>query len=141
MGHFTFARGGAFRRAATRRQIRPSVIIDRIRIPITRPPMNRRHHAVSLLQATQDSPTLARLTALSDDSVARLQAIQSLIPAPLRPAVHAGPIEGPVWCLVLDNNAAAAKIRQLLPALQAHLRSKGWALDSIRLKVRIGRGA
>jgi len=99
--------------------------------------MNRRHHPVTLLQATQDSPTLARLTALSDESVARLGAIQSLIPASLRGAVHAGPIEGPVWCLVLDNNAAAAKIRQLLPALEAHLRSKGWALDSIRLKVRI----
>jgi hypothetical protein len=102
--------------------------------------MNRRHHPVTLLQATQDSPTLARLTALSDDSVARLKAIQSLIPVSLRTAIKAGPIDGPVWCLVLDNVSAAAKIRQLLPAFESHLRSQGWELSSIRLKVQISRG-
>nr|MDP2192696.1 hypothetical protein [Rhodoferax sp.] len=101
--------------------------------------MNRRQHPVSLLQASQDSPTLARLIDLTRDSVARLKAIESLIPGPLRPAVKAGPIEGPVWCLILDNNAAAAKIRQLLPALEAHLRVKGWEVNSIRLKVQITR--
>jgi hypothetical protein len=101
--------------------------------------MNRRHHPVTLLQATQESPTLARLTALSDDSVARLKAIQTLIPASLRTTIKAGPIDGPVWCLVLDNNAAAAKIRQLLPAFESHLRSKGWEVTSIRLKVQIHR--
>ena len=99
--------------------------------------MNRRHHCVTLLQASQDSPTLFRLTELTRDSVARLKAIESLIPAPLRAAVKAGPIEGPVWCLILDNNAAAAKIRQLLPAFESHLRVKGWELSSIRLKVQV----
>lgn len=99
--------------------------------------MNRRQHSVTLLQASQDSPTLARLTELTRDSVARLKAIESLIPGPLRPAIKAGPIEGPVWCLILDNNAAAAKIRQILPALAAHLRVKGWEVNSIRLKVQI----
>ena len=99
--------------------------------------MNHRHHPVTLLQASQDSPTLARLTELSRDSVARLKAIESLIPAPLRCAVKAGPIDGEVWCLLLENNAAAAKIRQLLPALESHLRAKGWKLSSIRLKVQI----
>jgi hypothetical protein len=103
--------------------------------------MNRRHQSVTLLQASQDSPTLARLTELTRDSVARLKAIESLIPAPLRPAVKAGPIEGPVWCLILDNNAAAAKIRQLLPALESHLRVKGWEINSIRLKVQVPRKA
>lgn len=101
--------------------------------------MNRRNHPVTLLQASQDSPTLARLTELTRDSVARLKAIESLIPGALRPAVQAGPVEGPVWCLLLDNNAAAAKIRQILPALEAHLRSKGWEVNSIRLKVQIKR--
>lgn len=99
--------------------------------------MIRRHVPVTLLQATQDSPVLARLSALSDDSMARLKAIQSLIPTALRSAVTAGPIDGSGWCLLLDNNAAAAKMRQLLPALTAHLRSKGWEVTSIRLKVKI----
>ncbi len=99
--------------------------------------MNRRHQAFTLQQACEEAPTLARLTELSADSVARLKAVEPLIPAALRPALKAGPIEGPVWCLILSNNAAAAKIRQILPALQAHLRSKGWEVDSIRLKVQI----
>lgn len=80
---------------------------------------------------------LARLCALSDDSVARLKAVQPLIPAALRSAVTAGPIEGTSWCLLMDNNAAAAKVRQLLPTLVSHLRSKGWEVTSIRLKVKI----
>lgn len=101
--------------------------------------MNRRQHSVTLLQASQDSPTLAGLIALASESAARLKAIESLIPGTLRAAVKAGPIEGPVWCLVLDNNAAAAKIRQLLPALEAHLRVKGWDVNSIRVKVQIAR--
>ena len=101
--------------------------------------MNHRHHPVTLLQASQGSPTLARLIELSGDSVARLKAIEFLIPGSLRTSVKAGPIEGPVWCLILDNNAAAAKIRQILPALEAHLRIKGWDVNSIRLKVQISR--
>ena len=99
--------------------------------------MNRRHHSVTLLQASQNSPSLARLTELTRDSVARLKAIEPLIPQSLRNTVRAGPIEGPVWCLLLDNNASAAKFRQLLPSLAAHLRVKGWEVNSIRLKVQI----
>jgi hypothetical protein len=99
--------------------------------------MNRRHHAVTLLQASQDSPTLAKLTELTRDSVARLKSIEFLIPQGLRASVQAGPIEGPVWCLLLNNNACAAKFRQLLPAFESHLRVKGWEVNSIRLKVQI----
>ena len=99
--------------------------------------MNRRQYAITVLQASQDSPTLARLAELSRDSVARLNALDGLIPTALRPAIKAGPIDGDAWCLLLDNNAAAAKVRQLLPALLAHLRVKGWEINSIRLKVQI----
>ncbi|MFZ2739554.1 MAG: hypothetical protein WBI20_02690 [Burkholderiaceae bacterium] len=101
--------------------------------------MDRRHTPVSLLQASQDSPMLARLAELTRDSTARLKAIESLIPSALRSSVKAGPIEGLSWCLLLDNNAAASKIRQLLPALEAHLRSKGWDNIAIRLKIRVAR--
>lgn len=102
--------------------------------------MNRRHQAVTLLQATQESPVLARLSELARDSQARLQAIQPLIPAPMRAALTAGPIDGGTWCLMVSNNAAAAKLRQLLPALAAHLRSRGWEVTSIRLKVQAAQG-
>ena len=97
--------------------------------------MNRRHYAVTLQQASEESPTLAKLSALTRDSSERLKAIEMLIPATLRPALQAGPIDGDCWCLLVKSNAAAAKIRQLLPALQAHLRSRGWEVNAIRLKV------
>lgn len=80
---------------------------------------------------------LARLSELSKDSVARLTAVEAMIPAVLRPAVTAGPIDGSNWCLIVNSNAAAAKIRQLLPAMEAHLRTKGWQVSAIRLKVQI----
>lgn len=101
--------------------------------------MNRPHRSVTLQQASQDSPTLARLTDLTRDSVARLKAIEPLIPAALRPAIKAGPIDGSAWCLIVDNNAVASKIRQLLPTLLSCLQSRGWEIISIRLKVQITR--
>lgn len=97
--------------------------------------MNRRPNAVSLLQASQESPTLARLSELARDSVARLKAIEPLLPLTLRSAITAGPIDGPTWCLLVSSTAVAAKLRQLLPALQAHLRTQGWEVSAIRLKV------
>lgn len=96
---------------------------------------NRRGPAMSLFQATQASPSLARLTQLTRDSTQRLQAVLPLIPATLRPAITAGPIEGGSWCLLVGNSAVAAKLRQLVPALQADLRSKGWEVTAIRIKV------
>lgn len=101
---------------------------------------NRRNQTLSVLQATQNSPAFARLTELATESAARLKSLESLIPLTLRPSVHAGPIEGTAWCLLVSNNAAAAKIRQLLPLLQAHLRSKGWEVTAIRIKIQTSSG-
>ena len=47
----------------------------------------------------------------------------------------AGPIEDDVWCVLVKHNAAAAKLRQLLPAICAHLRSKGHNVQQVRLKL------
>ena len=55
--------------------------------------MNRRHYAITLQQASAESPTLAMLTALTKDSSERLKAIEPLLPAGLRTdTVRAGPI-------------------------------------------------
>lgn len=97
--------------------------------------MLRRTHAISAFEATQGSPTLAKLTEISRDSEQRLACIQSLVPFALRALLKAGPIEDHVWCLIVENNAAASKLRQLLPSLEAQLRIKGWPQTSIRLKV------
>ena len=97
--------------------------------------MNRRLHPVTLQQAAEDSPTLARLAELARESGERLKAVESLIPATLRPLVRPGPIDGPAWCLLVDGNAAAAKLRQVVPALLAQLCSRGWEVSAIRIKV------
>jgi hypothetical protein len=97
--------------------------------------MNRRNQAVTLLQATQSSPVLAHLAELAAQSSARLKVLEPLIPKSLLNCIRPGPIEGAVWCLLLDNNAIAAKLRQLLPALESHLRTKGFGEVSIRLRV------
>jgi hypothetical protein len=97
--------------------------------------MQRRHQAIPLQQAAQESPTFSLLMGRVRDSSDRLQAIRSLLPAPLRTAIQAGPIEEGVWCLLVSSNAVAAKLRQLLPALQAHLNNKGLSVTSIRIKV------
>ena len=99
---------------------------------------NRRlPQALSVHQAAGNAPSLARLTELVADSNARLQAIGPLIPEALRPAVKAGPIDGESWCLLVSSNAAAAKIRQLIPLIQARLLNGGWKVTAIRLKILI----
>lgn len=98
--------------------------------------MNRRHHAVTLQQASAESPTPSRLlTFCSQNSSDRLKAIEPLIPPGLRGTLQAGPIDGTSWCLLVSSNSAAAKLRQILPALQAHFEVRGWEVNSIRLKV------
>src|SRR5947209_7657592 len=99
------------------------------------PPAPRRF--VPVLQACEDAPTLARLAQLARESRERLEAVSFLIPVPLRSAIKAGPIDGTTWCLLVEGNAAAAKLRQVLPALTAELSSRGTQVTSIRLKVQI----
>lgn len=91
----------------------------------------------SIAQAARGSDTLARLSDLAADSARRLQAIAPLLPPTLRGALRAGPIEDGSWCLLVSSNAVAAKLRQQLPALLAHLRSQGWEVTAIRLKVSV----
>ncbi len=97
--------------------------------------MLRRHQAIPLQEAAQQSPSLASLMGRVRESSERLLAIRSLLPAPLRNSIQAGPIEEGCWCLLVSSNAVAAKLRQLVPALQAHLNSKGMGVSSIRIKV------
>lgn len=97
--------------------------------------MQRRHQAIHLQQAAQESPTLAHLMGRVRASSERLHAVRSLLPAPLRASIQAGPLEDGCWCLLVSSNAVAAKLRQLVPALQAHLNSHSLGVASIRIKV------
>jgi hypothetical protein len=104
---------------------------------MTTPVPNRRF--VSVLEAVDGAPTLARLAQLARQSSELLEAVEFLVPAALRSAVRAGPLDGTTWCLLVDNNAAAAKLRQVLPALTAELHSRGAQVTAIRLKVQLAR--
>jgi hypothetical protein len=97
--------------------------------------MNRRLHPVTVQQAAEESPMLARLASLARESAQRLEAIAPLLPTGLLACIKPGPIEGPAWCLLVDGNAAAAKLRQVLPVLLNSLRERGWEVTSIRVKV------
>lgn len=98
--------------------------------------MRRSNTSFSVLQASLDSPTLARLVDLSAQTSACLRCIMSLLPPGLRPGVQAGPLEGQVWCLLVDSTAIAAKLRQLQPLLLERLVREGHDITAIRLKVR-----
>lgn len=105
---------------------------------MTTPSPHRRLHPVTLQQAADESPTLARLAQLARESGEQLRVVESLIPPALRSAIRPGPIDGASWCLLVEGNAAAAKLRQVLPALLGRLRDRGSQITAIRLKVQIG---
>jgi len=98
--------------------------------------MNPHRASLTLLQASQNSPSLAKLMAIQKESNDRLQAIKPLIPLALQGSVQCGPLEDGVWCILLSNTTTAAKLRQLLPAFEAHLRNQNLPVKTIRLKVR-----
>lgn len=63
-----------------------------------------------------------------------LDSIRHLIPAPLMPAVKPGPIDGDTWCLLADNSAVSAKLRQLAPRILEHLAGQNASVKSIRVR-------
>lgn len=95
----------------------------------------RLREAVSAAQAAQRAPSLAGLVQLADQSAACMRMVTPLIPASMRSGVKAGPLEEGQWCLLAANSAVAAKLRQLAPALAAHLRTHGQNVQEIRIKI------
>lgn len=90
----------------------------------------------TLVEVVESEPTLAHFSAVARDTQNRLKAIASLLPASIRPLVQSGGVQDDEWCLLVPNSAVAAKLRQVLPALCAHLRTKGWDVNNIRVKVK-----
>ena len=69
------------------------------------------------------------------ESQARFAAITPLLPASLRAAMSAGPLDDSTWVLLAANASAAAKMRQMVPELQVALQAAGWTGPSIKIKV------
>jgi hypothetical protein len=94
--------------------------------------------ALPIATVLDDSEPLARLAQRIRDSNLRLQAVAPLLPAGLRAAVRAGPVDETQWCLLVNNAAVAAKIRQLVPALEKMLVERGWQPTAIRVRIQPG---
>lgn len=100
----------------------------------TSTPHSTEHHQ-RLSTALAGNETLGSLLQRLRDSQARHAAIEPLLPAPLRPHVRAGALDETTWTLLADHAAAAAKLRQLAPELQAALTAAGWPAPPLRIKV------
>jgi hypothetical protein len=95
----------------------------------------RLRSAVPVLQAASQAPSLAALTQLARQSSECLRLVTPLIAPAMRSGVQAGSLTEGQWCLLAANSAVAAKLRQLSPALAAHLRTHGQAVNEIRIKI------
>lgn len=84
---------------------------------------------------------LARSEPLGDllrrvrESRARFDTISPLLPAALAAAVKPGPLDDTAWVLLASHASAAAKLRQMVPELEAALSAAGWAGPTLRIKV------
>lgn len=99
---------------------------------------SRASKPLTLARALDQSTPLAALMARVRDSQARFDAISSLIPAPMRPDVRPGPLDDKGWSLLAASNAAAAKLRQIVPDISQQLVQKGWKPIAIRVRVQSG---
>lgn len=92
--------------------------------------------ALPIGQALAQSAPLARLQSLLRESNARFAAIATAMPPSLAQQVRPGPVshDDGGWTLLARNAAVAAKLRQLLPRLEAVLLENGWP-GAIRVRV------
>lgn len=91
------------------------------------------NRGLTLASALDGSEPLSRLLARVRESQARLAALAPLLPAALQ--VRAGPLDDSGWTLLVGHSAAAAKLRQSVPALVQALADAGYATPAIRIKV------
>ncbi|MGJ7915797.1 DciA family protein [Massilia sp. LXY-6] len=100
--------------------------------------------------------TRVRRTSIdATDFLRRSDRLASLLPAATRmaslqkevrlilPPMYAGcevmSLQEGVLTLAVPSSAVAAKLKQQAPKLQAALQKKGWQVDSVRIKIQVGR--
>jgi len=94
-----------------------------------------RGKAVEVLKAAQAAPGLAQLIAQANKSKGQIGDLKGLVPPVILNQLSCGPVEAGNWTLMLKSPALATKLRQMGPAICAHLRSKGWDIQYITVKV------
>jgi hypothetical protein len=93
--------------------------------------------AVPVGRALASHAGLAQLTALARASQERLATVKKAIPPHLHGALVAGAVDAEGWTLLVTHAAAAAKLRQLQPQLQALLQAR-FGPGLLRLKRMVG---
>ncbi len=93
---------------------------------------------LSLAEALQASEPLGRLTERLRRSNDLFAAVAPMLPPGLAAHVRAGPADDEGWSLLCANAAVAAKLRQLVPRLERHLRDSGRGVAAVRVKVQPG---
>jgi hypothetical protein len=95
--------------------------------------------ALTALQAAESAPAIAKLGRLIQESTERFHAALPLLPPALKSAIKSGPIDEQGWCLLVSSPAVAAKLRQLIPAINRHLALQHYKPLPIRLKVMVSK--
>ncbi len=90
---------------------------------------------MAVADALDRSEPLNRLLQRLQESRERFQTVSDLLPPGLLEAVRPGPVDEDGWCLLAAHGAAAAKLRQLLPRLEAALVAKGWQPTPVKVRV------
>lgn len=107
-------------------------------MPEPKPHVNAHGGTLALGAALDQSQPLARLLQRLQESRARFGTICTHLPEPLRDQIRPGPLDDAGWTLLVPHGAAASKLRQMVPTLEAALRGAGWQLTAIRIKVHPG---
>lgn len=100
--------------------------------PRTVPPLPG---SLSAAQAAVQSVPLGALLERLKLSRQRLAAVVSVLPDGLQAEVRAGPLDEQDWVLFVPGNAAAAKLRQCLPALEETLLQQGWPRRTLKVRI------
>ena len=79
-----------------------------------------------------------RLTERLALSNRRWQCVAEKLPAAMHAAIQPGPIDDAGWTLLAGNGAVAAKLRHMVPVLEAQLAAHGWPPLALRIKVLAG---
>jgi hypothetical protein len=91
--------------------------------------------ALPLANALQGSEPLARLAERLKESKLRFECIEAVLPPSLATQALPGPVDAHGWTLLAVTPAVAAKLRQLVPLLEARLIQAGHSTLPIRIKV------
>ncbi len=88
-----------------------------------------------ITDAVNDAPELKLLSQRIALGKRRLACIAQVLPASLASHLDSGGCDEQSWCVLVPNNAVAAKLRQMLPLLQQALEREEGTPIEVRLRI------